>query len=136
MTIKKRTYTTKEITVMFLRKHLKDLNKPSYLLRNSTLQTKLPEWAKEIFGVMHSPETYSRAWRELRENDCRELRNYNVLVEELAENPTVSAEKMFRVRAIAPLAKPKAEPTQEEIWNLDPDLKLIQEVFPSARRIA
>lgn len=56
--------TADQIIKQFLRVRLSTGNRefPSHMI-----ETQLPSWGMSMFNIMHSPGTYSRRFRELRE---------------------------------------------------------------------
>lgn len=43
------------------------MNQQNFYVKSSDIETDLVWYAKEYWGVMHTPSTYSRGWRKLRE---------------------------------------------------------------------
>ena len=54
-----------EIIKSFLDSEL--LNRKEFLMGNHTIQVDLPKYGNVQYGILHSPETYSRQWRAIRE---------------------------------------------------------------------
>jgi hypothetical protein len=51
-----------------IKKWLKNrINQQNFYVKSSDVETDLVWYAKEYWGVLHTPSTYSRAWRKLRE---------------------------------------------------------------------
>lgn len=91
--------TVKHIILTFIRTRGKD----SFFLRNSSVETVIQQFGKERFNVCHSPGTYGRAWREMRETNELKLHDYDVIEPDTNQLPTQlkdSKEKIFLVRKI------------------------------------
>tara|TARA_R110002020_G_scaffold156363_1_gene338465 strand:- start:2648 stop:2920 length:273 start_codon:yes stop_codon:yes gene_type:complete len=58
--------TTKFIIKAWIRKRL-DNNLDT--VASHEIETKLVEYGKEYWGKLHTPSTYSRAWRDLKSGD-------------------------------------------------------------------
>ena len=58
--------TTKFIIKAWIRKRL-DNNLDT--VASQEIETKLVEYGKEYWGKLHTPSTYSRAWRDLKSGD-------------------------------------------------------------------
>jgi len=82
--------TVKKIILRYL-----ELNLGTHIA-NHIFETVVPNFGKNIYGVLHTPGTYSRAWRELREKG--ELTKYGYSVIEVEAN---SKEKHFVVRRLS-----------------------------------
>lgn len=59
--------TTEQIIVAYLKYKLNGDN--SMLLAGHSIETDIPNFARIQFGILHTPGTYSRAFRALRENN-------------------------------------------------------------------
>ena len=52
-----------------IKKWLKSrLDQQNFYVKSSDIETDLVWYAKEYWGVLHTPSTYSRSWRKLRED--------------------------------------------------------------------
>lgn len=90
--------TVKQAIIAFLRTR----GKKVFFLRNSTIETKVPQYAKETFNIKHSPGTYSRAFRLMREDN---IPPKGILIteaeqSELPQQLKNSIEKIFIVRIV------------------------------------
>lgn len=52
--------TVKDIILFYIREY------KTRIVTNIEIQTVLPTYGKNSFGILHSPETYSREWRRLK----------------------------------------------------------------------
>ena len=98
----RRKYSVKEIIVAFL--HFQMQGKRSFLLKNSSIQLIIPKYAADAFNEYHSPDTFSRKWRELREEKLL-LDKQKIEVEELTNREIVKynlsgIEKVFRIKRV------------------------------------
>lgn len=81
------TKTAKEIVAIYL-KNNRNREIPSF-----EIDMKLPEFGKTMFGIMFSPATYSRKFRELREEGT-ETRGFSLM-----ESTKANGVKYFTVGA-------------------------------------
>ncbi len=58
--------TTKEIILSWL-KHKTNLNK-EFEFSSNDLQTQLPQFGLTYYRIPHTPDLYSREWRDMREH--------------------------------------------------------------------
>jgi hypothetical protein len=111
--MKKKEISTKEIILAFIRQHL--AGKQSILLKNSSVQLKIPEFGIDKFGIARDPETYSRKFREAREENYFKLHDLEIVEAEEIK----STDKVFRItpKKIIPVQR---EYTQESLnlWAL------------------
>lgn len=68
----------------------------SFVFGNHIIQTKLPDYGVTVSGKLASPDTYSRAWRAIREErDNFEWEGFIISEEKTGFK---SREKHFRIR--------------------------------------
>jgi len=72
---------------------------PGTRVANHIFQTIVPQFGQNVYGVLHSPDIYSRAWRDLRKDNGAKLRQYGYTVIEVEVNN--SKEKHFLVRRLS-----------------------------------
>jgi hypothetical protein len=63
--------------------------------RNSAIETELPDYGYQRFGVLHSPGTYSRIWRYMRED--RDLEKINLELADVSDNYPDRREKTWKI---------------------------------------
>lgn len=62
-----------------------------YMFKGHIIETVLPDYGRIKFAIMHTPGSYSRAWRKIRE--------HNLLPHYIIEEETgLSKEKVYRVK--------------------------------------
>jgi len=76
--------SVKFIIKKWLRKRLNNGNK---LVVSHEIETDLVEYGKEYWGCLHTPSTYSRAWRQLKASD--ELKEIDVFGVRRVNNKSV-----------------------------------------------
>jgi hypothetical protein len=108
--MKKKEISTKEIILAFIKQHL--AGKQSILLKNSSVQLKIPGFGIDKFGIARDPETYSRKFREAREGTFFKLHDLEVI----EADEIKSTDKVFRItpKKIIPVQR---EYTQENLFN-------------------
>lgn len=60
--------TIRELICLFLLSRLDESNDQSVAVTTNTIQLKACQWAAEHYNRTHAPSTWSRRWRELRED--------------------------------------------------------------------
>lgn len=60
--------SVEEIILTFLSEKLR-LSHPEYIFKHHIIETELPEFGMKKFGIMHTPGTYSRTFRRIREHN-------------------------------------------------------------------
>lgn len=83
--------TVKRIIMRYL-----ELN-PGTRIANHIFETIVPQFGQNVYGILHTPGTYSRAWRDLREKN--ELAKYGYSAIEVEVNN--SKEKHFVIRRLS-----------------------------------
>ena len=58
--------TAIDIIIDYFKEELK--GRKSYNFRNHIIETKLPMYGLANYNILHTPGTYSRKWREIRED--------------------------------------------------------------------
>jgi len=101
--------TVKKIILRYL-----ELN-PGTRIANHIFETVVPNFGHDIYGILHSPGTYSRAWRDLREKG--ELAKYGYSVIEVEANN--SKEKHFIVRRLSEVHR-NSEGSSQQTGNNNP----------------
>ena len=111
--MKKKEISTKEIILAFIRQHL--AGKQSILLKNSSVQLKIPAFGIDKFGIARDPETYSRKFREAREGNFFKVNDLEV-VEANDLQFMNTPDKVFRItpKQIIPV---QVEYKQENLFN-------------------
>jgi hypothetical protein len=109
--MKKKEISTKEIILAFIRQHL--AGKQSILLKNSSVQLKIPGFGIDKFGIARDPETYSRKFREAREGNFFKLHDLEIVEAEDKDTP----DKIFRItpKKIIPV---QVEYKQENLFGI------------------
>lgn len=67
--------TTEEILLQYLSHNRHEI------ITTPMIESELPHWARSFFGILHTPGTYSRAWRKLREEKRYTLIGVNLIKE-------------------------------------------------------
>jgi len=111
--------TVKRIILRYL-----ELN-PGTRVANHIFETIVPQFGQNVYGILHSPGTYSRAWRGLREKD--ELKNYGFSAIEVETNN--SKEKYFLVRRLSEVHR-NSEGSSKQTGDNNP-VSRSQETSPS-----
>jgi len=109
----KKELSTKLIILAFIRHHL--AGKQSILLKNSSVQLKIPGFGIDKFGIAREPETYSRKFRQARKGNFFKLHDIEVVETDdlkFVDTP----DKVFRVtpKKIIPVQR---EYIQENLFN-------------------
>lgn len=101
--------TVKRIIIRYL-----ELN-PGVRIANHIFETVVPQFGQNVYGILHSPGTYSRAWRDLREKN--ELPKYGFSAIEVETNN--SKEKYFVVRRLSEVHR-NSEGSSQQAGNNNP----------------
>ncbi len=80
--------TVNEIISCFIKERMKGFNE--VYISSSKFQTDITEFARSRFNIIHTPETYIRAWRDYKKN------NKEYLIEE-TKMPFKTKEKYYRI---------------------------------------
>ncbi len=88
---------------------------PGTRIANHIFETVVPNFGNDIYGILHSPGTYSRAWRDLREKN--ELAKYGFSAIEVEANN--SKEKYFVVRRLSEVHR-NSEGSSQQAGNNNP----------------
>lgn len=82
--------TVKQLISSFLKEKL--IGKKELFIATHHLQSNLVDYAKNKYDIIHTPETYIRAWRDFKKST-------NEFVIEEVELPNKSKENWYRVYA-------------------------------------
>jgi len=80
--------TAKKVIIDWLR------TKKGQTIANHDVQLNAMNYGKNMYGVLFSPDSYSRIWREIRE-DCRAIEKIGIKVSEITFSN--SSEKKFLI---------------------------------------
>jgi hypothetical protein len=79
---------------VILKKWLQErMHRGVYVLSTSDIETNLVHYGKEYWGILHTPSTYGREWR-----DFRRLGRYkDIDISAIKEIPTKSRQKTWKI---------------------------------------
>lgn len=86
--------TVKEIIKDFLTVYLG--TEDSIMLPNHSIETRIDDYAKDNYNITHTPGTFSRAWRDIREK--KKVTEWEGFIISEEKTGFKSKEKHFRIR--------------------------------------
>ena len=90
-----------KVTVKFIIKKWlrKRLDEGINIVASHEIETNLVEYGKEYWGCLHTPSTYSRAWRTLKASD--ELKEIDILDVKIVNNKSAETTWKLQTEPIA-----------------------------------